>query len=292
MTTAACSTLGTSFGRLGYENLPMLATWRADSYLSLDSEQKALASRRIEALHAWHRRTQLDDYVALLEEIRRRIDAGPIDEAQIRAWRHAAFDRWKPIAEAAAPAVAEVAVTLTPSQLGRMRSEMARDNEKVRKEWLPSDRDDRVEARTKRYVERAETFLGPLTPEQKRFARRFAAEAPDTEDVWFAQRLDRQRDLVETLERIRTQRPDEATAARWMREHLMRYAQLPAGQGKASAESSLAAGDAMSAAMLAQATPKQRQHLQRKLQEWIDLLQSLRPAQTAQVTRAAAAMSD
>jgi hypothetical protein len=39
----------------------------------------------------------------------------------------------------------------------------------------------------------------------------------------------------------------------------------------------------MSAQMLARATPKQRQHLQRKLQEWIDIVQSLKPAQTASV---------
>jgi hypothetical protein len=37
----------------------------------------------------------------------------------------------------------------------------------------------------------------------------------------------------------------------------------------------------MSARMLAAATPKQRQHLQRTLQEWIDLLESLKPGQTA-----------
>jgi hypothetical protein len=37
----------------------------------------------------------------------------------------------------------------------------------------------------------------------------------------------------------------------------------------------------MTATMLAQATPKQRDHLQRKLQEWVDLLQSLKPTGTA-----------
>jgi hypothetical protein len=104
---AGCSMVG----RLGYDNLPTLATWRADSYLSLNAEQKAIASRRIEALHAWHRSTQLDDYAALLREIQRTVAQGDVDEARIRAWRLAMFERWKPIADRAAPAVAEVAVT-------------------------------------------------------------------------------------------------------------------------------------------------------------------------------------
>jgi hypothetical protein len=271
--------------RLGYENLPTLATWRADGYLSLNAEQKALASRRIEAVHAWHRRTQLDDYAAFLREVQRRLAAGDVDEAQLREWRLALFERWKPIAEQVAPGVAEVATTLAPEQLARMRTEMQRDNDKVRREWMPPGRTERIEARTKRYLDRAELFLGSLTPEQKQFARRFAAEVPDTEDIWFAQRVGRQQDLIAVMDRIRSERPDEATATRWMREHLMRYAQLRDGPDKAGAESSLASGDAMAAAMLARATPKQRQHLQRKLQEWIDLVESLKPAQTATTGR-------
>ena len=279
--TSCLMASGCSMARLGYDNLPTLATWRADTYLSLNTEQRALATRRIESLHAWHRRTQLDDYQAFLQEIQRRIAAGDVDEAQIRAWRFAAFERWKPIAEQVAPAVAEVAGTLGPSQLSRMREEIGRDNDKMRREWMPPGRTERVEARTRRYIERAELFLGSLTAEQKQFARRFAAEAPDSEDIWYAQRVGRQQDLLALMERIRTERPDEATATRWMHEHLMRYAQLRDGPDRAGAESSLAAGDAMSAQMLARATPKQRQHLQRKLQEWIDIVQSLKPAQTA-----------
>jgi hypothetical protein len=274
---AGCSMIG----RLGYEHLPTLASWRADTYLSLNAEQKALASRRIEALHAWHRSTQLDDYAGLLREVQRAVAAGDVDEARIRGWRLAMFDRWKPIADRAAPAVAEVAVTLEPAQLQRLRDEMERDNEKIRREWLPPGRAERVEARTKRYVERAELFLGALTPEQRQLARKLAAEVPDGEEQWFAQRLLRQQDLVATFERIRSERPDAATASAWMRAHLMRYAQVRDGPGRPFSESSLAASDAMSARMLALATPKQRQHLQRKLQEWIDLIESLRPAQTA-----------
>jgi hypothetical protein len=184
--------------------------------------------------------------------------------------------------------VAEVATTLAPAQLARMKEEIARDNDKLRREWMPEDPAARAEARTKRYVERAELFLGPLTAEQKQFARQFAARAPDTEEAWFAQRLHRQQDLLATMERIRTERPDEATATRWMRAHLMRYAQPRDGPGRPFPESSLAAADAMSAALFAQSTPRQREHLQRKLQEWIDLLESLKGAPAAKAAAPAA----
>jgi hypothetical protein len=43
----------------------------------------------------------------------------------------------------------------------------------------------------------------------------------------------------------------------------------------------MAAGDAMAVTLLSQATPKQKQHLLNRLQSWIDLLNSLKPKQTA-----------
>ena len=269
-----------TFGRLAYDNLTTLATWRADSYLSMTSEQRALAAQRIETLHAWHRRTQLDDYIVFLEQIRARVAAGDVDEAQIRRWRLEAFQRWRPIAEQAAPAVAEVSGTLGPAQLARLREEMRRDNDKIRRDWMPPGAADRIQARTRRYVDRAEFLLGSLTAEQKQVARRFAAEAGNAEDAWYAQRVGRQQDLLALMERIRTERPEPPVATVWMREHLHRYAPAPEG-GDRFVASSLAAGDAFTAQVFAMATPAQRQHLLAKLQDWIDLLQSLKPSGTA-----------
>jgi len=282
---------GCSAVKLGYDNLPMLAMWRVDSYLSLDSEQRALAERRIETLHAWHRRTQLDDYVSLLQSIQRRVaDGEPVSEADIRGWRIEVLERWRPIAQQAAPAVAEVAFRLEPRQLAQMRAEFARDNEKARREWMPGDERARLEARVKRYVSRGETFLGSLSDAQKQAVRRIAAEAPATEALWLSRRAERQQDLIATMARIRDERPSEAVATGWMQAHLLRYAELRDEPGREGTPSALALGDAISATLLATATPKQRQHLQRTLQGWIDLLQSLRPQQTARAVQGGQAL--
>lgn len=277
--------------KLGYDNLPTLAMWRVNTYLSLNDEQRVLAERRIESLHAWHRSTQLDDYVSLLQTIQHRVaDGGPVSEAEIRGWRIEVLERWKPIAQQAAPAVAEVALRLEPRQLAQMRAAFARDNEKARREWLPGDDHARVEARAKRYISRGETFLGSLTDAQKQAVRRIAAEAPAVEGQWLARRAERQQDLLATMARIRDERPPEAEATRWMQQHLLRYAELRDEPGREGTASSLAVADATSATLLAMATPKQRQHLQRTLQEWIDLMQSLKPQQTARALQGARAL--
>jgi len=266
----------TVFGKLGYDNLPTLAMWKLNSYLSLTAAQRSVASRGFDDLLAWHRRTQLDDYADLLRSIQKRVAAGTVTEADIQGWREEVFARIDPIAVQAAPEIAEVALTLSVQQIASIRAEFADDNETLRKQWMPVDREDRIKVRTKRYLERASFFLGNLTAEQKQTARRMAAEAPASEEVWFEQRLGRQQDLLSLLERMRAERMSKETAAPLIRDHLSRYRQLREGPDRDGARSSLAAGDAMSAAMLAQATPKQRQHLNRLIQDWIDLAQELK----------------
>jgi hypothetical protein len=266
--------------------------WRVNTYLSLTDEQQALAERRLASLHTWHRSTQLDDYATLLRTIQRRVaDGEPVSQAEIRGWRIGILERWKPIAQQLAPGAAEVAVRLEPRQLERMRAEFARDNEKSRREWLPADERARVEARVKRYVSRGETFLGPLTDAQKQAVRRIAAEAPAAEGEWLARRAERQQDLLATMARIRAERPPEAVATRWMQDHLERYAEVRDEPGRDAAAASLSMADATSATLLAMATPKQREHLQRTLQGWIELLESLRPQQTARAVQSARALA-
>jgi hypothetical protein len=270
-----------SVGRLGYDNFSTLALWRLDGYVSLTPDQRYRAGRGFESLLAWHRATQLDDYAQWLRGVKQHVASGSVTESDIRGWREDIARRATPLVDRAALDVAQVAATLDAGQMNRLRTELARDNDKMRKEWMPPGQSERVAARTKRYLDRAEFFLGSLTDSQKQLARRMAAEAPPAEDSWYAQRLGRQKDLIALIDRIRTEQPGDAVAAVWVKEHFLRYTQWREGPDRQSVESSLASGDAMTAALFAQATPRQRDHLQRKLQDWIDLTESLRPAKAA-----------
>ncbi len=59
---------GCSAVRLGYGNADSLAHWWIDQYLDLAPEQDALSRERLARLMAWHRKTQLPDYVTLLRQ--------------------------------------------------------------------------------------------------------------------------------------------------------------------------------------------------------------------------------
>lgn len=262
-------------GRWGYETLPTWMMWRIQSYLDLEGEQKALARRHLDALHQWHQSTQLAPLAALLRTTRGGVQEGTIDGTRIQALRDAMAEGLTPLLDQAAPRIAEVARTLEPEQILRMRREFAQDNEKWRRERLQGSSSERIEARSKRYIERAEFFLGDLSAVQRQLIRQRSAQWPAVEQLWFEQRQSRQQDLLALLERLRSEKPAAAVATRLVREHLQRYLQWREGGEREGGLANMAAADALLVDLMAGISPRQRQHLLDRLDDWIETLERL-----------------
>ena len=204
---------GCSAIKLGYENLPRLVQWQADRYLSLDTDQEALVNRHAKALQRWHRQNLLPVYAEFLREVEEEVHS-PVTPGQVAGWRRTVVSAWAPLAEQLAPAVAEVAVTLRPAQLARLRDELAKSNEKAAKRYRAIDPAERQEARYQRLVERAESFLGDVNDAQKQLMREAAAAMASNEDAWWQTRLARQEAILALLEGLAKEKPEAAVATR------------------------------------------------------------------------------
>ncbi|MEY4863065.1 MAG: hypothetical protein RLZ51_1160 [Pseudomonadota bacterium] len=270
-----------TFGRWGYETLPTWMMWRVQSYLDLEGEPKALARRHLDALHQWHQSTQLKPLLASVRQVRSQVEAGRYNAGMLKETREALAEDLEPLLDQAAPKIAEVALRLEGSQLARMRREFDKDNDKLRRERLQGSATERAEARAKRYIERAEFFLGDLNAAQRQLIRERSSRWPPVEQQWYEQRLARQQELLALLERLRTERPALPVASRLMREHLNRYLQWREGAEREGTVNSMAAGDALLIELLGGITPRQKQHLLERLDDWISTLEKLasqRPA--------------
>lgn len=84
---SACSSI-----RLGYGAMPMWLGWQVDRHPGLDDAQRELVSAQVDALHRWHRQTQLPACTTFRASVQARL----------------------------APDVAALARTLRPEQFGRM----------------------------------------------------------------------------------------------------------------------------------------------------------------------------
>lgn len=289
MLAAAClAAAGCSFVRLGYDTLPRLLMWEIDGYLALDDEQKAIVARHLEEIHRWHRREQLPQYGLFLrgvdDELRNGVHAG-----RVAAWRARVGTAWTPLAERLAPALADLAPTLRPAQVERLRQKLEDSDKKYRERHLPPEPGALVEARGERLVKRAKFFFGEVSFDQGQALRQRAGALPAAEEAWYLERRARHEALVALIDRLRREQMPRERAVEVARAYLVSMWRSPDPQRRARLDQSLAASDALAVNAVADATPRQRAYLSRLLvgyaQDAEVLAASARPAGTQSADR-------
>lgn len=262
---AALALAGCSAGvRLGYSYADTLVLYSIDGYVGLSAEQEQLVKDRAGALVAWHRSTQLRDYAQLIETTRRKL-ADPVTPADVLAFNQAVNARIAALGERAAPDLAQLALTLTPEQIAKMERKLASDNSKARRELVQFAGKETLDGRVKKYAERAEFWFGSLSREQLDIVRASLEQRPSNASWWQEERERRQRDLVSLLQRIQSEKPNEATATDWVRAYFAQL-QSPTDPERRRAVETFRAGNAeLIAQLINSATAEQKAALSRKL---------------------------
>ena len=193
LTLGACSLV-----RLTYEQAPNLAYWWLDGYVDVSGEQSPKVRDAMERWFAWHRRTQLPEYVALLARAQREVTE-PTTAAALCAWTGETEKQLDAALEGAVPAAAELMLTLTPEQLQHIERRFAKGNEETRADFLQADPTERKAAALKRTVERFENLYGRLGDAQRERLAGLLAKSSFDAERWLAERRLRQRELLQTL---------------------------------------------------------------------------------------------
>lgn len=193
---AACSSM-----RLGYNQGPHLAYWWLDGYADFNVEQTPRVKRDIEAWFAWHRHDQLPQYARLLARAQNEIlERGT--PAQACGWQAELRQRAELAYEHALPALAEVAVTLSPQQIQHVEARLRKADQKFRDEFAQPDPRQRHRAAVKRSVERAEMLYGRLSDAQRDWIDRSLAASPYDALRVVDERAARGQDIVRTLREL------------------------------------------------------------------------------------------
>ena len=246
--------------RFGYELLPWLSMWRIERYIPLNDAQRSVVSKRLDALHQWHRGTQLPQYAAKLDEASVQVSTS-IAPDQVMRWRADVLAFWQPVAERLAPDLAELALMLEPAQIDRLARRLDREAEELRAKYASPDHRARTDARAQRWTERMETMLGKLEPAQRAEIRSLAERFPSDESAWVEERLSRGRDFVTLLRRIQRERPPAALAEQWTRDYLANLFESRDLDRRARMATNSANGDRLTAMMLNTANTTQRLHM-------------------------------
>jgi len=265
---------GCSAVRLGYNQAPHLAYWWLNGYVDFDAEQGERARDAVADWFAWHRATQLPDYAGLLAVAQQQI-LHDVTPAQVCEWSDIFRTRIEAGYDHAVPAMAALARTLKPQQLQRMERRYREADKEFREEYLQADRAQRLMASNKRALSRAEMIYGDLSDSQRALLAQGIAESPFDPERWLLERQLRQREIVDTLRALQTERADAVRIEAALRLFAAHAAQSPRASYREYQQRLFDHNCGWIARLHNSTTPEQRRHGAERLKGWEDDLRAL-----------------
>jgi len=260
---------GCSGVRLGYGNADSLVRWWIDPYLDMSPEQDALARERLARFHAWHRKTQLTDYVSFLGQGRKFVSGRPTT-ADALSLGEGIIRRSRTMAEQAAPDIADFLLTVSAEQIERTAARLTEKNADHAKEArLAEGESGQRKARYKRLLERAEYWFDDFSGEQKAALQKLIDGQSAGSQFWYEERLRRQRDWLALARQVQRERPPRERIIQWLRDYAARFDMPTEPARLAQAVALRRASAEIAVAIHAMTTAAQHAHAEHKLEELI-----------------------
>jgi hypothetical protein len=194
-----------TFTKFAYNQADTVAAWMVDDYFDLDSTQKQEFQKRFDRFYTWHRYEQLPEYSQFMRTARTRFQDG-LSREDVMWFMDGLRTRVRTAGRQVAPDAAALLATLTPAQIENLQKKFEKDNRKyVRERKLNGTPQERQEAEAKRIIKQIEDWLAPLSNEQEQRITAMIKDLPPMEQQRYAERLRRQKELLEIL----AQRGDE-----------------------------------------------------------------------------------
>jgi hypothetical protein len=226
---------GQATWRFAYSQAPAILLWRMDSFADLNDSQEELARERLQALHAWHRSTQLPEYAALLARLREQMPRNTTPEQMCRIWAELR-PGLEALAERTVPMWAELGMSLTDAQLRYIEGRQARSNRDWRADFLDGSAEQRKEKRVEVAVGRLELVYGPLDEATKQTVARLLEASAFDPAATFAERVRRQQDLLATARRMQAEKMTATQAQEAVRGYIARLWNSPSASHRAYAQ--------------------------------------------------------
>ena len=240
-----------------------------------NSDQKDWVKKDIDKLFQWHRKTQLEDYIQILQTGPRQLARNPttadllgdFDEIKKRTQR---------LLLQAKPELAELARSLQPDQIDKLEKKFASNLDDFRKKNMKGDREDQQKFRYKKSMEQFELWFGRFSTEQEVQLRKASDARPLDNTIWLNERQRRQNAILTLVRKVQKDKlSKEATMA--LIDALVKdsFNRLDNSEHKAFFDASEKGTAELILTAIRIATPQQKAHAQQRMQGWIGDFQSL-----------------
>ena len=190
---------GCSAVRLGYNNLPDIASWWLDSYIDFTDTQGPQAKAALQKLQTWHRKEELPAIAELLVQAQTLAPQNITPEQACKIWEGAQV-RIESVIQESSRLAAPVVSQLSAKQLKHLEKEWASRNEDWKKQWVQGTPDSRIKKRVDLAAERFNSFYGDLNLEQRQVLKQQFLQSTWSPEASYQRRLKRQQEQLIALQ--------------------------------------------------------------------------------------------
>ena len=190
---------GCSAFRLGYNNLPEIASWWLDSYIDFSDTQGPQAKAALQKLQTWHRKEELPAIAELLVQAQTLAPQNITPEQACKIWEGAQV-RIESVIQESSRLAAPVVSQLSAKQLKHLEKEWASRNEDWKKQWVQGTPDSRIKKRVDLAAERFNSFYGDLNLEQRQVLKQQFLQSTCSPETGYQLRLKRQQEQLIALQ--------------------------------------------------------------------------------------------
>ena len=225
---AACAVLlqGCSTVKLAYNQLPHLAYWRLNSYLDFSDAQTGRVRDQLADLHQWHRKTMLPRHAELLQKVQHQLPSNVSPDQACQSYSEART-QWDLVLTQIEPKLAWLASQLSAAQIRSLQKKQAKTNADWKEEWVDVTPEKLRDHRFEQLLERTESFYGTLDSPQRAALRNFVAQSSFEPQRTYKERLRRQQDLVQVLQKIAQNAADTEQAQALLHGYFARFNASP-----------------------------------------------------------------
>jgi Family of unknown function (DUF6279) len=217
----ACSAI-----KIAYNQAPDLTYWWLDSYLDFNGQQTPKVRDEINKLFAWHRANQLPKVAALLQKTQSQLP-GTVSAEQTCAVFDEVRGLYEAIIDKGLPAVAELATSLDPAQLEHLQHKYQKNNDEYVRDYITGKPDERDAKRLKQAVQRSEMIYGKFDDAQIAAVQRAIQKSSFNAVLGLKERQRRQKDAIDVLAKLATDKPGPAQVQTALRAYLERSTKSP-----------------------------------------------------------------
>jgi hypothetical protein len=280
----ACLLVSCSAIRLGYSNGESVVYWWLNSYVDVQSDQSPWVKKHIDGVFAWHRKTQLYEYAQLLAQAQKQLQHN-VTQADVLNEYDVLKKSMLLIIDKSLPGFTDLALSLQPQQIAHLEKKFTSNNDKYRKEYLRGDLEQRQQVRYKQVMKHAEYWFGDFSREQQAQIRAASNARPLNNELWMEMRMRRQQELIALLKKIQSEKPSREAAMSMLKTYVSGVLnQFGQPQHKALSDASTEASARMVATIVNIATPEQKAHAAKRMQNWIEDCRTLAGKETSKAS--------